>query len=140
MILDATKEHLLALSYMESQLFDHPWTIKQIASHLDSSNPIWISVDENNEIQGYLLASEVVGEWEIFRIAVAPEWRRRGVAQTLVSHLESICKIDETIFLEVKSSNISALNLYKKEGFLENGMRKGYYNDGSDAILMMKKV
>ncbi len=140
MILAATEEHLLALSEMESKLFDHSWTIKQIVSHVESNNPILISVDENNQIKGYLFVSEIVGEWEIFRIAVEPQWRRKGVAQELMSHLESFCNSGDTILLEVKSSNISALNLYKKEGFLENGMRKGYYNDGSDAILMMKKV
>ncbi len=140
MILDVIEQHVVTISDIESQLFDHSWTTEQIRSHLNSGNPIWAFTGENKEIHGYLMVTEIAGEWEIYRIAVVPEWRRRGVAHTLISHLESLCKSGDSIFLEVKCTNISAIKLYENEGFVENGLRKGYYSDGTDAILMMKKV
>ncbi len=128
----------LVLSQIESELFGNPWNEKQIISHFDSGNIIWGYWDEFRQIQGYLMVVEIVGEWEIYRIAVRPPFRRKGIAQQLLTHLYKECSIGDSIFLEVRDSNKSARNLYSKEGFVENGIRKNYYTDGSDAILMMK--
>jgi ribosomal-protein-alanine acetyltransferase len=89
-------------------------------------------------IAGYLAAQGVDGEWDLQYIIVAKEWQRRGFATMLLNglmaHVRS--KNGRRICLEVRASNQSALALYRKHGFEEVGVRKGYYaNPPDDAIL-----
>ena len=75
----------------------------------------------------------VVGD--IVEIEVLEEERRKGVASKLMEYL---IKNNLSITLEVKNTNVSAINLYKKYGFVEVAKRRGYYN-GVDGILMEKR-
>lgn len=140
MIVSATEKNLSVLASVEKAIFDHPWSEAQLKSHLDSAQPIWIYTDNTSTIQGYMIVSEVCDEWEVLRIAVLPEYRRKGHAQTMLSFLEQEASPDGTLFLEVRETNISACQLYKLNGFIETGRRKGYYQDGEDALLMMKSL
>ena len=88
--------------------------------------------------------SSVLGiapEAEIYRIAVLPEERERGVGYRL---LDFATKTErgrglETVFLEVRSQNVAAIRLYSSYGFEKVGFRKGYYkNPDDDAIVMLK--
>lgn len=138
MINQATTSDIESLSLLEKSLFDSPWSDVQIRDHLHSKNLIWIDRDSSETIRGYLIVSEVLGDWEIFKVAVAPEFRRQGVASELIFHLEKCAQKGDRIFLEVRMSNISAQKLYLSCGFSECGKRKRYYRDGEDALLMMK--
>lgn len=89
-------------------------------------------------ITGYLAAQSVAGEWDLQYIIVANPWQRRGFAimllNELIAHVRS--KNGSRICLEVRASNQNARALYRKLGFEEAGMRKGYYaNPPDDAIL-----
>ena len=139
MIKQLSIEELDYVTHLESMLFDKPWSSSQLISHLNSNNLIW-GAWEKGELQGYLIVSEVAHEWEIYRIAVANEFRRMGIAHSLLFHFEKQCQSDDLIFLEVNETNSSAQKLYEKEGFSITGRRKAYYSDGKDAILMMKNV
>lgn len=84
----------------------------------------------------------VMDECELLLIGVAPEIRRTGTASALITIIEKEIKKQciNKIFLEVSAINIPAINLYKKLGYSEIGIRKKYYEDGSDAILMAKEI
>jgi ribosomal-protein-alanine acetyltransferase len=88
-------------------------------------------------IVAYLAAHRVDSEWELQYIAVAKEFRRRGVGTRLlnefISHVRSTG--GSQVFLEVRESNQSARRLYSTLGFEETGLRKSYYaNPPEDAI------
>lgn len=90
------------------------------------------------QIVGYLAAHRVADEWELQYIVVAKASQRAGVATRLLS--EFIAQVQANggscIFLEVRASNHNARALYRKLGFEEAGLRKGYYPDPpEDAIL-----
>lgn len=86
-------------------------------------------------IVGYLYYSLIYDRIEINQIEVLEEERRKGIASKLMEYL---IKNNLSITLEVKKTNISAINLYKKYGFNEVAIREGYYN-GVDGILMEKR-
>ena len=78
---------------------------------------------------------------EIDNIIVLEEFRGRGIGSKLMSYLIHVAEDNKVvnITLEVRISNIIAINLYKKFGLKEVALRKYYYGD-EDAILMEKQV
>ena len=76
-------------------------------------------------------------------VAVDEAFRRKGIAKALVMEMLLAAKNGgvQSIFLEVRPSNAAARALYKGLGFLETGIRRGYYQDnGEDAIVMVYKL
>jgi [ribosomal protein S18]-alanine N-acetyltransferase len=95
-------------------------------------------VIEENVLQGFLVAHEVAGEWEIENIAVAGQARRRGLGTRLLGEfLRRVQSEGATaIFLEVRESNHAARSLYEKWAFAESGRRPRYYTQPEeDAIV-----
>lgn len=76
------------------------------------------------------------GERELLNLAVAPEFRRRGIGAELVGSLQTepgVC-----VFLEVRESNLGARAFYKYLGFQEVGMRYGYYPSPAESAIVLK--
>jgi [ribosomal protein S18]-alanine N-acetyltransferase len=84
----------------------------------------------------YLLIRKVAeDEFEILNVAVAPEFRRRGIAESLI---RSQLKVNHgTWFLEVRESNLPARSLYDKIGFRQTGKRPHYYSDPPESGIVM---
>jgi ribosomal-protein-alanine N-acetyltransferase len=77
-------------------------------------------------------------EAELLNLAVEPGSRRRGVASALLEALER--KAKGKLFLEVAEPNAPAIALYEHHGWVRNGVRKGYYEQGNvNAIVMQKR-
>jgi len=79
----------------------------------------------------------------VISIAVLPENRNLGVGRALIEealHAMSTSYEAKSCFLEVRVTNIPALNLYKRTGFEIDRTMKGYYSDGEDAYIMSKKI
>lgn len=89
---------------------------------------------------GFLLATVVAGDCELHAIAVRPELRRRGWARTLLHQAFTAAQNRgaTAMFLEVRAKNEAARAFYSVEGFEESGVRRHYYADGEDAILMRR--
>ena len=83
------------------------------------------------------------GKFTLDKVAVLPEYRRQGIAQELIIQAIDIAKSKgaQYVYLEVRVSNIAAINLYKKHGFYQIGLRKEYYSDNlEDALTMVKML
>jgi len=78
---------------------------------------------------------------ELININVLDEYQNQKIASKLIEYMieDSIKKQVKSITLEVKETNIKAIRLYKKYGFKEISIRKGYYQ-GIDGILMEKEL
>ena len=87
-------------------------------------------MDERGRILGYVGMMYVLDEGYISNVAVAPEHRRLGIADALISKLmeRSACLELSFVTLEVRCSNSAAMALYKKHGFIPVGRRKNYYD------------
>lgn len=90
---------------------------------------------------GFIVWRTVCDEAEIITIGVHPDARGAGIAIAMLNIMENEIKRGgaKKIFLEVSAENAPAINLYKKCGFVQNGLRPKYY-DGVDAILMKKDI
>ena len=96
---------------------------------------------ENNDFIGFIVYSIIYERAEIIDIIIEPSFRKKGYANKLLEY--TIEKIRENacdnITLEVKENNISAINLYKRQGFDICAIRKNYYNN-QDGYLMKKDL
>jgi len=110
-----------------------------------------VACDSNGEIIGYIMwrvektpaitSLKLKNTGHLVSIAVSKEYRRLGVAATLLSHsMKKIkkYKIDEFV-LEVRVTNIEAINLYKKFNYLTHSIKEKYYRDGENAYYMTYK-
>lgn len=125
------------VSELERECFpDSFWDEGAVTAQLSLETTFSNVIFSENEPVGFYLGSSIAGEAELYRIAVRPSLRRRGLASELMKELISSRKgnSDEVIFLEVRSKNIPAIALYEKFGFERIGVRTGYYKD-DDALI-----
>lgn len=129
---------------IEEKTFSDPWSRKsfemEITENLLSTN---IVAQYQEKIIGYAGMWTIIDEGHITNIAVDEEYKGRSVGNYLLMGLIKQCKNNEIykITLEVRKSNVVAINLYKKHGFVEAGIRKDYYiNEKEDAIIMWKTI
>jgi ribosomal-protein-alanine N-acetyltransferase len=88
-------------------------------------------------VAGFLVSRALVeGETELLNLAVAPEFRRQGVARKLVEAL--LAESPGVVYLEVRESNRAARKFYDHMGFQEVSSRSGYYQDPPEAAIVMK--
>lgn len=103
-----------------------------------------IIVSENEKsIVGYILFNQILDEAEIYKIVVSKNFRNKQIAFKIMEFLLNELKKNNVkkIFLEVRKSNIPAINLYKKCGFIEIREIVDYYtNPKEDGIMMLKEV
>ena len=91
----------------------------------------------DKKIVSFIVYSLMYENVEIIDVFTNKNYRNKGYSYNLLKEIINDNK-DKNITLEVSKENISAINLYKKAGFEEVAIRKGYY-DGTDALLMLKK-
>lgn len=111
--------------------------------YLTLSRETFLVAQFGNRVVGYTIGIlNKWGEGHVISVAAHPSFRRRGVASALLAELlrrfkDKGAKIAK---LEVKVSNLPAINLYKKFGFKTVGLIKNYYPDGEDAYLMVVEL
>ena len=135
-----TKERLPAVAALEQVCFPaDPWSEALFREALD--NPavaILLAQGEDGGVLGYAVLSTVLDEGNLDNIAVAPEARRNGIADALLSAIAGFGREHlACLMLEVRASNAPAIALYEKHGFTAAGRRKNYYDTPKeDAVLM----
>jgi len=91
---------------------------------------------------GFILTRQAADEAEIITIGTIAAAQRRGVARALLDHqfTELRSKGAVQCFIEVAAANEAALALYGSAGFTQEGLRRGYYKNGDDAIVMRRML
>ena len=121
---------------VEALAFPVPW---RASSFLKGPSYRGWSLKLGERTLAFLYVQKVLDEAEIIRIAVVPEWRRRGLAnrlwEVLVRHPGG-CD-PARVFLEVAAANAPARAFYERLGFRVSGRRAGYYGPGEDALNMI---
>jgi ribosomal-protein-alanine N-acetyltransferase len=133
-------ERVLAV---ERSAYSFPWTRGNFVDSLAAGYlaQTLVTTDAGTLI-GYYVAMPGVQEMHLLNLTVAPDWQRRGHAQRLLEGLETQCRARQIdrIWLEVRTGNRRARQVYTRHGFAEVGLRRGYYPAGAagreDAIVM----
>ena len=87
----------------------------------------------DDKVSGYLMILDSIDVYEILAIATIEEYRNKGIAQKLLNKIKI-----KNIFLEVRESNQTAINFYKKNKFKEISIRKNYYSEPNENAIIMK--
>jgi len=139
-ITDVGPQHLDEIEAIESACFSLPWHRAALEKQMRADNCVFLAAldEDRNAVMGYIGLMYVLDEGYIANVAVSPQYRRRGVADALISAL--IARTESTLAfltLEVRESNHAAIYLYTKHGFEIVGKRKNYYDRPKESALLM---
>ena len=137
-----TEEHVPQIAALEAICFRDPWSEASVRSELTNPLSLWLVATENDMVAGYVGSQTVLDESDMMNVAVHPDHRRRGIAESLVTALCDSLKQkgSSSLTLEVRSSNLGAIALYEKLGFTQVGLRKNYYRNPKEDALILRKI
>ncbi|MBO4872788.1 MAG: ribosomal protein S18-alanine N-acetyltransferase [Lachnospiraceae bacterium] len=137
-IREARVEDAAALAQIERECFSDPWSLDSLLTSLASPLYYTRAAEADGRIEAYLIASLVLGEGELLRIAVRPGNRARGIGRALA---DAMIRDNPGITpwrLDVRESNYAARKLYEAIGFKPVIRRRGFYEKPrEDGIMMM---
>lgn len=127
-----------AISPILSSEFDDFWSTNTLKEELENANSTYIVAKINQEIVGFAGIWKSVDDVHITDIVVKKNYRQKGIGSSLLQELISLTKKlnYKELTLEVNAKNDPAKKLYFKYGFKELGIRKNYYHNTDDAIIM----
>lgn len=134
-----------AIMAIEPLIYSHPWTRGNFTDSLQSGYSAWVLTNHaqrvSEQIIGYALLMVVMDEAHLLNLSIAREHQKQGLGRMLLEHMLQIAKNHQAtnMFLEVRTSNISAISLYENMGFNEMAIRRNYYPatvGREDAVLM----
>ncbi|PHR27566.1 MAG: ribosomal-protein-alanine N-acetyltransferase [Desulfotalea sp.] len=124
-----------------------PWSLSSLVDEIEQERGLVLVAESTSRdksvpvVVGWCACRYIVPEAELLKIAVNTCARRQGIATELLKHLSRFLfqSSIETLFLEVRSQNQSALKFYLKNGFLHIGERAKYYSNPDDNASLFKK-
>lgn len=137
------EEHIPEVVEIERSSFGTPWAEMSFLNEIHSPNSHAYVYLLDSKVVGYVCTKHIRYEGHILNLAVHQEFRRQGIAKTMVSKgIEELraykCMY---VYLEVRASNYPAIKLYEGFGFKAAGIRKAYYlSPVEDALVMMFKL
>lgn len=145
---DAMSLDLPVLVSMEKILFaDSPWSMGQFKEEFKGvprTHFFTVAVDGNNQIIGYaaVMVPAPGVEADVLTVGVLPEYRKAGIGTAFMEQLENWASDKESnaMILEVGVNNAGAIALYESLGYSKISVRKNYYGNGLDALVMRKDL
>lgn len=133
-------EDVEAVIAIEREIYPFPWSYGNFRDSLSAGYGCWI-YEFDGLVIGYAVMMMAAGEAHLLNLSIAGDWQGRGLGRRFLLQLIRLAREyrADSMFLEVRPSNIAARRLYATEGFREIAVRKKYYpaEDGrEDAILM----
>jgi ribosomal-protein-alanine N-acetyltransferase len=128
---------------LERLCFSDPWSKRNFEEELKHRFSIPLVVKSGTKVVGYTCLWHIEDQMEIANFAISPEFRGKGIGRMMIERVfaEAKGKGCLSVMLSVRESNLAALNLYAKSGFVEVDRRKNYYRHPTeDAIIMVKNL
>jgi ribosomal-protein-alanine N-acetyltransferase len=140
-IVPMRRAHIRKIMPIEQQVYPRPWTAQVFVEELEQARVgkrHYLVGTIGDELVGYGGLLYVENDAHVTNIAVHPMWRSRGIATELLLDLawEANSCGCEAMTLEVRHTNVAAQQLYRRFGFVPAGVRKKYYENRDDAIVM----
>lgn len=132
------------VSAIEQQAYDFPWTPGIFRDCINVGYSCWVHLIRD-DIAGYAIMSFGAGEAHLLNLCVDPNWHGHGIGGRLLQRtIRDAERLGaERMFLEVRPSNLPALHLYHKAGYVQVGRRRDYYPDfggREDALVMALRL
>jgi ribosomal-protein-alanine N-acetyltransferase len=138
-----TEKDLEKVFALENEIFTDPWSMNAFKSDLGNEMAFPLVAEFEQSVIGYASLYIVADEVQIGNFAIAPGFRKRGVARKMMDEISRIAAERKccSILLEVRESNRPAQSLYESCGFVPAGKRRDYYNRPREsAVLMVKEL
>ena len=131
-------DHLEEAYKIECEVNPSPWKYETFLSSFEVGHKGLIC-KHNSEIIGFIIFSPISPEAHILSISVIKKIQSKGVGSLLLQSMLDQCKAMnyKKIFLEVRTSNLQAINFYQKFGFIKDAIRDNYYTHNSEDALLM---
>ncbi len=139
----ARDDDVAAISEIERAAFSDPWSARSFRDALEHPAVYFgCARSDGGEVQGYVVAWFVADEGEIANLAVAPAAWGGGIGRALLDAAlaEATRRGIESVYLEVRDSNVRARRLYQSCGFEEVGRRKGYYRRPVEDAIVLRRT
>ncbi len=126
---------------IENESFSQPWSKNDFIKSIENEKSIYLVIDIDGIIAGYCGMLGVIDEGQINNVAVKSDFRNKGIGYLMLEKLLEYGKNQNLVSftLEVRISNIAAITLYHKLGFVDIGIRKKYYEKPKEDALIMWK-
>lgn len=136
------EEHIQSVAQLERDCFSVPWSENALREEIDNSVSRFFVCLFDGVVFGYGGMHIMSGECYIDNIAVNVSHRRQNIGSLLTEKLIETAKEEgaEFISLEVRKSNIPAISLYEKYGFVSVGVRKNFYDKPTEDAFIMTKM
>ncbi|GEN84634.1 putative ribosomal-protein-alanine acetyltransferase [Sporosarcina luteola] len=135
-----TMDDIPAVVEIEQEAFATPWT-HEVFEHEMTGNDYahYVVAVMDDEVIGHCGMWVVLDECHITNVAVRKFMRGHGIGEALMRKAIELCKANDVrlMTLEVRVTNYTAQNLYRKLGFQDGGIRKNYYTDDHEDALVM---
>ena len=137
-----TEEDIAQIAQLEQRCFEDAWPKELLADVLTYSFLHGFLIEDNGKILGYCCLRILFETADVDNIAVDEAERGKGYGDILLTLMETraVAMGATECLLEVRVSNTAARGLYEKHGFVEIGVRKKYYSNGEDALVMRKEL
>ncbi|MDP1644653.1 MAG: ribosomal protein S18-alanine N-acetyltransferase [Thiobacillus sp.] len=136
-----TQADVDAVLAIEQAVQRFPWTRGNFIDVLESGYVCRVNETDSGEIRGYAILMMAADEAELLSIGVAQAEQRKGLGRAMLGEILGAARERnlQRVFLEVHSSNVAAIALYRSAGFSEIGARRDYYRnaDGCEDALVM---
>lgn len=135
-------DDIIAIEPNFSEKFDRLWSINTLKNDFIEDYSKYIVAKVNNEIVGFAGIKIILDEADIMNIVTRVDKRGNGIGSLLLRNLINLASLLNCtcINLEVNENNDPAIHLYEKYSFARIGLRKKYYNNTDNAILMKKEL
>jgi len=138
-----TEVDLAAVMAIETRIYTHPWTRGNFVDSLNAGHHCWIA-ELRGATVGYSVAAIASQEAHLLNLSIAAEWQGHGLGAELLRFMLKLCRdyASDRVFLEVRPSNAAACALYRRAGFSEIGIRRGYYPaaPGREDAIVLERV
>ena len=140
-ITEMNAAHISQVAALEKICFADPWSEMSIASELQNLWAYWLVAVNGDQVAGYIGSQSSIDEADVMNVAVHPDYRRQGIAESLIEALVAELKNRSihSLTLEVRASNAPAISLYEKQGFVQVGCRRNYYRNPKEDALILRK-
>lgn len=138
------KDFINSVVQVDHTLFPFPWTVKQWNEAFPLQENIFIAAQIGNDLVGFCLFhySKLEQMGHLLKIIVNPKYRKQNIALKMhdIAVQEIISRGGKFLYLEVETSNVSAIKLYEKLGYHNLTCKRGFYSTGTDAFAMQKEI